>query len=241
MENDLKGKTILVTGAGLGIGNALCKRLHQLECKVIGVDKDAAQLEVLKKECPGTSTIAVDLSDWKKTKAALKDVEPLDGLANIAGVTIVKPFEEFTEEEFDFIFNVNIKGVFNVTQTLSPKLKDGAAVVNMSSQAARRALLGHTVYTASKAAVDYLSKSLALEFGPRKIRVNSLNPTAILTNMGRAVWSDPAKSGPLLNRIPLRRFGEVHEAVDALVFLLSNKSSYINGHSLPLEGGYSVA
>lgn len=103
------------------------------------------------------------------------------------------------------IFNVNIKGVFNVTQTLSPKLKDGAAVVNMSSQAARRALLGHTVYTASKAAVDYLSKSLALEFGPRKIRVNSLNPTAILTNMGRAVWSDPAKSGPLLNRIPLRR------------------------------------
>lgn len=97
---------------------------------------------------------------------------------------------------------------------------------------------GHSVYSATKGAVDSLTQSLALELGPRKIRVNSVNPTVILTKMGRQNWSDPAKSEPLLKNIPLRRLGEVFEVVDAIVYFLSEKSSFINGHSLPIEGGY---
>lgn len=128
--------------------------------------------------------------------------------------------------------------MFHVTQKLSGRFKSGSSVVNVSSLASKVGIVGHSVYSATKAAVDSLTKSLALEWGPRNIRVNSVNPTVIMTKMGRENWSDPAKSTPLLNNIPLHRFGEVSEVVDAIVFLLSDKSSYINGTCLPLEGGY---
>jgi L-xylulose reductase len=129
---------------------------------------------------------------------------------------------------------------FNVLQSLLPKLNDGASIVNISSLAGLRAFHGHSVYSASKAGLDALTKSLAVELGPRRIRVNSVNPTVILTRMGRENWSDPAKAGPLLSKIPLGRFGEVNEVVDPVVYLLSDQSSFINGHCLPIEGGFQA-
>lgn len=136
---------------------------------------------------------------------------------------------------------MNIKAVFNVTQALLPKLRNGSSIVNVSSLAASRSFAGHTAYSATKAALDSLTKSLALELAERKIRVNSVNPTVVLTRMSLENWSDPAVSGPLLARIPLKRFGEVHEVVDAIGYLLSSKSSFVNGHHINLEGGYSVS
>jgi len=79
---------------------------------------------------------------------------------------------------------------------------------------------------------------MALELGPHKIRVNSVNPTVVLTSMGKMAWSDPAKAGPMLAKIPLGRFAEVEEVVDAVIFLLSDKSSMINGVALPIDGGF---
>lgn len=138
-------------------------------------------------------------------------------------------------------FDVNIKAVFNVTQTLLPFLKENSSVVMVSSLASPRSFDGHSVYSATKAALDSLTRSLALELGPRKIRVNSVNPTVVLTKMGRENWSDPNKAKPLLDRIPQRRFCEVHEVVDGILYLLSKHSSFVNGHHLSLEGGYSVS
>lgn len=130
--------------------------------------------------------------------------------------------------------------MFNVSQVLAPQLLDGGRIVNVSSLASTRSFAGHTAYAASKAGVDSLTRSMALELAPRRIRVNSVNPTVILTKMGRANWSDPVKSRPLLNKIPLNRFGEVPEVIEAIMFLLSNASSFVNGESLLLDGGYSV-
>lgn len=111
----------------------------------------------------------------------------------------------------------------------------------VSSVASSRSFPGHTVYSATKAALDSLTRSLCLELASCKIRVNSVNPTVVLTKMGRENWSDPAKSEPLLARIPLNRFCSVQEVVDSIVFLLGPKSSFINGHHLLLEGGYSIS
>lgn len=111
--------------------------------------------------------------------------------------------------------------------------------MNLSSLAGLSALADHSVYSASKAGVDGLTRGWALEFGSRKIRVNSINPTVVLTKMGRANWSDPAKAEALWNKIPLHRFAEPHEVIEPILFLLSDKSSFINGHSLPIEGGFS--
>lgn len=134
--------------------------------------------------------------------------------------------------------NVNVKAVFNVTQSLLPNIVDGGSIVNISSLASLTAFEGHTIYSASKAAVDAITRNLALELGPRNIRVNSVNPTVILTKMSIVNWSDPVKAQALKNHIPLHRFGELKEVTDAIVFLLSDSSTFINGHSLPVEGGF---
>ncbi|KAM7349833.1 L-xylulose reductase [Cochliomyia hominivorax] len=241
MFEDLQNKTILVTGAGAGIGNALCKQLAELGANVIAVARSAEQLNELRKQQPTIKTLEINLKNWKEVREKLKNVPPLDGLVNNAGVAIIKPFADLTEEDFDDTFDVNIKAVFNVTQTLLPLLKENSSIVMISSLAASRSFDGHTVYSATKAAVDSLTRSLALELGSRKIRVNSVNPTVVLTKMGRENWSDPAKSTPLLSHIPQRRFCEVHEVVDSVLYLLSKHSSFVNGHHLNLEGGYSVS
>lgn len=106
---------------------------------------------------------------------------------------------------------------FNVVQTLLPKVNDGGSIVNISSIASLNSIQGHSAYSVSKAGLDSLTKSLAIELGPRNIRVNAVNPTVILTRMGLENWSDPKKAEPLLSRIPLGRFGEVKEVVDPVV------------------------
>uniref|UniRef100_A0A1I8PT90 Ketoreductase domain-containing protein n=1 Tax=Stomoxys calcitrans TaxID=35570 RepID=A0A1I8PT90_STOCA len=241
MYENMKNKTILVTGAGAGIGNDLCKQLAEAGANVVAVARSSEQLKELRSFNSSIKTFQVDLKDWSQVRQTLANVPALDGLVNNAGIAIIRPFTELTEQDFDDTFDVNIKAVFNVTQTVLPKLKENSSVVMVSSLAASRSFDGHAVYSATKAAVDSLTRSLALELGPRKIRVNSVNPTVVLTKMGRDNWSDPAKAGPLLAHIPQRRFCEVQEVVDAIVFLLSDKSSFVNGHHLNLEGGYSVS
>lgn len=119
-----------------------------------------------------------------------------------------------------------------------PQLNEGASIVNLSSLAGLNAFAGHSVYSATKGAVDALSRAFTLEFADRKIRSNCINPTVIMTQMSIRNWSDPEKANELRNRIPMHRFGEVDEVVDPVIFLLSDQSSYINGHSIPVEGGF---
>lgn len=102
------------------------------------------------------------------------------------------------------------------------------------------ALQDHVVYCASKGAVDQITRVSALELGPFNIRCNSVNPTVVLTELGRKGWSEPTKRDWMLNQIPLRRFAEVDEVVDAIVFLLSDRSSMINGAILPIDGGFTA-
>lgn len=239
--SSLSGKTILVTGAGRGIGNAIVKRLIELDARVIGISRSAQPLEELKNELKSKAftPIQLDLSNWAETRKVLGSLDvKLDGVVNNAGIAIIKPFEELTEEEYDATMNVNLKGCFNVIQSLSTKLNKGASIVNVSSLAGLKAFKDHSAYSMSKAGLDALTRSLALEFGPRGIRVNSINPTVILTSMGLENWSDPQKAAPLKAKIPLGRFGEVKEVVDPVVWLLSEESSYINGNCLPIEGGF---
>nr|CAI5860563.1 unnamed protein product [Callosobruchus analis] len=131
--------------------------------------------------------------------------------------------------------------MINVTQIVVQDLvarKAPGSIVNVSSQASLVGLNNHTVYCATKGAVDSFTRAAALEYGPKNIRVNAVNPTVIMTDMGRLGWSDPKVANPMLEKIPLRRFGEVHEVVDAVTYLLSDKASMITGTCLPIDGGY---
>lgn len=241
MEITFTGKRALVTGAGKGIGRDAVKALLKCGAEVIAVSRTQTDLDSLKAECPSVTPVCVDLADWDSTGKALQDVGPVDLLVNNAAVATLQPFLEVTPQEFDKSFSVNVKAALRVAQIVARGMKSrgsGGSIVNVSSQASQCALQDHAVYCATKGALDMLTKVMALELGPHKIRVNSVNPTVVMTAMGRIGWSDPMKAGPMMSRIPLGKFAEVEDVVNAILFLLSEKSAMITGATLPVDGGF---
>ncbi|CAG0880379.1 unnamed protein product [Cyprideis torosa] len=241
----LKDKRILVTGAGRGIGRALVKRLYGIGAQVIALSKTKDFLESLKSECPDIQIVQQDLSNWNETRERvewrpLESLPSVDGLVNNAGISILEPFLEVKEETFDKLMNVNVKAVLNVSQIIATRMiKDGkeGSIVNISSIGGIHPRRNHFSYNTSKAALDMMTKVMALELGPHKIRTNSLNPGITMTDMGKMAWSDPEKVDPELQRTPLKRFAEVEEVVDGICFLLSPSSAIINGACIVQDGG----
>lgn len=134
-----------------------------------------------------------------------------------------------------------MKAIINITQIVAQGMidrKSGGAIVNMSSQAGLAALADHLVYSAAKGAVDAITRVLALEYGPYGIRTNSVNPTVTWTDMAKVGWSDPKVASDMISKIPLGRFAQPSEVVDAIMYLLSDRSSMINGITLPIDGGF---
>lgn len=137
----------------------------------------------------------------------------------------------------------HLRAAMVLAQEVSSRLiqaRRPGAIVNVSSTASRLGQAGHTAYGASKAALDSLTRSMAVELGPHGIRVNAVNPTVTLTDMASRVWSDPARSTPLLDRIPLGRFAEPHEVADVVLYLLGDGAAMINGVCLRVDGGHLV-
>ncbi|XP_063077280.1 L-xylulose reductase [Engraulis encrasicolus] len=241
MEITFAAKRALVTGAGKGIGRATVLALARCGAEVTAVTRTQADLESLVRECPSVTPVCVDLSDWGATEAALKKVGPVDLLVNNAACAMLQPFLEVTEEQFDMSFNINVKAALHVAQLVARGMKErgaGGSIVNVSSQASQSALRDHAVYCASKGALDMLTKVMAMELGPYQIRVNSINPTVVMTDMGRIGWSDPEKARGMTSRIPLGKFAEVDDVVNSILFLLSDKSAMTNGVILPIDGGF---
>ncbi|XP_026495881.1 D-erythrulose reductase-like [Vanessa tameamea] len=241
MEISFKGKRILVTGAGQGIGRGIAIELWRAGANIVALSRTRSHLESLQSEYPSIDIVDVDIADWDTTREVIESLGHFDALVNNAAVAICEPFLTCSSADYNKIFDVNVKAVLNVSQVIARKMvenKIAGTIVNISSQASKAALKDHALYSASKAALDALTRAMALELGPYGIRVNSVNPTVIMTAMAKVGWSDPVKSSEMLAKIPLGRFGEVSEVVNAVVFLLSEKSSMINGVELPIDGGF---
>jgi L-xylulose reductase len=234
------GKMALVTGAGRGIGRATAKALVAAGAVTYGLSKTKENLDSLKSECPDIRTVCVDLSDWDATKKAVEDIGPIDLLVNNAGVLQLHSFLEVEPQKFDEIYNVNVKALMCVSQVVAKGMIArgcSGSIVNVSSVGSSRAVKSYSAYGSSKAAVDQLTRIMALELGPHKIRVNSVNPTVVMTDLGKITWADPARSVPFLARHPLGKFAEEDDVANAIMFLLSDKAGMIDGHSLPIDGG----
>lgn len=243
MDINFKGQRALVTGAGKGIGRSTAKMLVDCGAEVIALSRTQADLDSLKVEVPTIQTVCLDLSDIEAATKKIESLGDIHLLVNNAGIAILGPFEEIKFEDFDKIFSVNVKAPLFIAQVVAKQMiarGSGGAIVNVSSQASMIALKDHTLYCSTKAAMDMFTKSLALELGPHKIRVNAVNPTVVLTDMGRLGWSDPAKAKPMLDTIPLGRFAEVEDVVHSIIYLLSDKANMITGTMLPIDGGRLV-
>jgi len=239
------GKRVLVTGAGKGIGRQVCIDLAKSGAFVIAVSRTEDDLISLRKELdkfgPCCQTILADIEDFKSIKQVAQKAGDVDLLVNNAGVAKLQPFLELSVEDWDTTLNVNLRSVFLLSQVICKGMVSrgkGGAVVNVSSQASVIALDKHVAYCASKGGLDQLTRSMALELGKHNIRVNSVNPTVVLTDMGKKNWSAPHVAEPMLKKIPLGRFAIPSEVSDSILYLLSDNASMVSGVTLPVDGGF---
>ncbi len=234
------GKRALVTGAGKGIGRVIASVLAESGASVVALSRTPSELDSLKREI-GCETIVADLADPDVAHNAAEKAEPIDLLVNNAGVAILEPFLDATAEAFDTTFAINVRAAMLVSQVVARGMiarGRGGAIVNVSSQASKIGLADHTTYCASKGALDNLTRTMALELGPHGIRVNAINPTVVMTPMGKRAWADPAKGGPMLARIPLGKFAEPEDVAHLVAYLLSDQADMIHGVTLPIDGGF---
>lgn len=233
------GKTVIITGAGRGIGLETARHLAAQGAQIVGIARTQADLDALAAET-GARTIAAELGDPAQARRAAKDALPADLLVNCAGMNILEPFLEMTDEAFDRVYAVNTRAAYIVAQEYARAriaAGGGGAIVNVSSMSALVGFADHAAYCASKAGLDGLSRVMANELGPHGIRVNCINPTVTWTDLAAEAWSDPAKSEPMLARIPLGRFAETGDIASIIAFLLSDASAFLNGTSIPVDGG----
>ncbi|HEY9029521.1 MAG TPA: SDR family oxidoreductase [Burkholderiaceae bacterium] len=238
---DFSGRRALVTGASSGIGRAVAVRLAQAGAQVTAIGRNAAALAALHTEA-GCTPLVLDVADAPALERALAPLPAFDLVVNCAGIALLEPAAEMQAGSFDAVMAVNARAAALVASRCGRAMIAAGvrgSIVNVSSQAALVALDAHLCYCASKAAMDAVTRSLCLEFGPHGIRVNSVNPTVTLTPMAEQAWSDPAKSAAALKNIPLGRFAQVEEVVAPILFLLGDGASMVSGVALPVDGGYT--
>ena len=238
---DFNGRPILVTGASGGIGAATVRQLVAAGADVIASGRSSEALGSLAAET-GARTVTFDLTSEQEVRDALGDLD-VYGVVNCGGYggEIATPMDTDIAV-FDKAIAINARGallVIKYTSRSMIRLGRGGSIVNVSSQASLVALNGHISYGSSKAALDNITRVSALELGQYNIRVNSVNPTVVMTPMSAWYWGREDIEGPFLAAMPLGRWATEDEIATPIVFLLSDGASMISGVSLPIDGGYS--
>ena len=239
---DFKSRRVLVTGASKGIGREIAAMLTRFNSRVVALSRTEKDLQTLKEET-GCEIVIGDLADAASARRAAEQAGEIDLLVNNAGVAILQSFLDTTVEAWDLQMAVNLRSVAIVSQVIAAQMINRGirgSIVNVSSMSAFQALENHAAYCASKAGLDQLTKVMAVELGKYGIRANAVNPTVVLTEMGKRAWSDPEKGGPMLRRIPLGRFAECEDIASVVCFLLSDSAAMLNGLSLRIDGGFLV-
>ena len=240
MDIQFNGKRALVTGGGRGIGKQIALLLDEMGAEVTVIDKIQEDMDSLSKEI-SCKTINADISDALSARQAAEQAGDIDLLVNCAGIVVLQPFLETTVENFDESMAVNVRAAMIISQVVARGMidrKQNGAVVNISSVASVIGLADHTTYCISKAGVDELTRVMALELGPHKIRVNAVQPVTTMTPMAIKAWSDPKKKAWMLEKIPVGRFNEPIDVANAVAWLLSEKADMVHGALLPVDGGF---
>lgn len=235
------GKTALVTGGSRGIGRAICLRLAAEGAEVlVHYHRDeAAAREV----AAGGRILQADLASPAEIDRLFNELGDarLDFLINNAGVWLPSPLGDTTAERMDRIIDTNLKGPFWLVNRAVPLLRQGARIVNISSVAAKTGVAGgRSLYGASKAALESLTRNWAMELAPRGILVNAVEPGYLATDMTAAHFKDPAVLQRALDRHPLGRMGTPEDVADLVAFLCSEDARFVTGQSLNVSGGFVI-
>ena len=242
----LDGHRVLVTGAGRGLGAAIAHGLADLGAAGYGTSRDHETAREIAERF-GTVPLVLDVSDVGAIRAFIErlneSVGGVDMLVNNAGVNITSAAIDVTEADWDAVLATNVKGSFFLSTALARgwlERRTGGAIVNVASQAGLVAIEERASYGTSKAGLIHLTKILALEWASYGIRVNAVAPTFVRTELTASTLGRPDWAAELLTRIPVGRFGEPEDVVGAVAFLLGDAASLVTGHTIVVDGGYTI-
>ena len=243
---DLKDKKIIVTGASGGIGNAIIKKLSEVGANILASGTRIEKLEELKKNFKNIKILRCDMSESSKIEEFIENATNelggnLDCIINNAGITQDNLAIRMSLEEWQKVINVNLTSTFLMSKFAIKKMlkNKSGKIVNITSVVGHTGNLGQANYTASKAGIIAMSKSLAIEYAKKNINVNCISPGFIKTAMTDKI-EDKFKEA-IISKIPSSRLGEPDDIANAVLFLSSNQSNYINGETLHVNGGMYMA
>ena len=238
---NFKDKKILITGATGGIGNAIVKKFIELEGTVFATGTKKDKLEELKSKYPNIKIKQFDISEHSKIEKFIdgvaSELDGLDILINNAGMNMDNLSLRMKDEEWKKVIDINLSSTFLLAKhSIKTMLKNKfGRVVNIASVVGHTGNLGQSNYTASKAGIVAMSKSLAIEYAKKNINVNCISPGFIKTTMTDKI--DDKFKETIISKIPSGRLGEPEDVANAVIFLASNQSNYINGETLHVNGG----
>ncbi|MBY5942701.1 glucose 1-dehydrogenase [Halomonas sp. DP5N14-9] len=239
----LEGKRALVTGASKGLGLACACALAQAGAAVTLVARQADELERVRAALSDAGhrvdCLALDVTDLDAVQRALA-TQAFDILVNNAGTNRPKPLDEISVDDYDSVMNLNVRAAYFLAQTVARRMPAGGSIINMSSQMGHVGAANRTLYCASKAAMEGMTKAMAVELGPVGIRANTLCPTFVETPMTRPFFERPGFRDEVLAKIPLGRLGQVEDIMGPLVFLASAASALVSGSALMVDGGWTA-
>ena len=248
---DLTGSTALVTGSSMGIGNALARGLAEAGARVVLNGRNAARLaeaaQVLRDAGHEVHELPFDACDAEAAAEAVNRFEagqgPIDILVNNAGMQHRAPLEDFPIADFDRLMRTNVSSVFYVGQAVARHMipRGAGKIINIASVQSQLARPGIAPYTASKGAVANLTKGMATDWAKHGLQINAIAPGYFDTPLNAALVADPEFCAWLEKRTPAGRWGRVEELVGACVFLASAASSFVNGHTLYVDGGITAS
>lgn len=240
MTNEFKGKRVIITGAGKGIGRATASLMAARGAYVIAMARTKADLDSLEAETKGSS-IPVDLTDPDAARTSMTQAGTCDFLVNCAGTNVLESLVDMTDEGYAAVLDLNLRAALICAQEFAKaRIAAGGsgAIVNVTSIAGHRGFHDHLCYAASKAGLEGATRVMARELGPHGIRVNAVAPTVTMTELAAEAWSDPAKKDPMMVRHPMERFAEVDDVSRSIAMLLSEHTPLVTGAVLPIDGGF---
>ena len=245
---DNKKKVALVTGGGSGIGLAIAEKFVESGILTVIVGRDVKKLEAAKDKLGDNCIyISADLTELSSIPALVEKIKKehgdIDILVNNAGINMKKEFLEVTDEDFIRIINTNVSAVFSLSREVVKGMaaKGSGSIINISSMASQYGIPKVIAYTASKSAVEGMTRAMAVELSPKGIRVNCIAPGFIATDMSaKALNSDPERKAKVMGRTPMGYLGQPADIGEAALFLATDASKYITGVVLPVDGGNSV-
>lgn len=246
--NKAENKIAVVTGGGSGLGFAIAKKFTENNITTVIVGRDEQKLAAAEEKLGGLcEAFSCDLSDLKAIPKLIDDVinrfGKIDILVNNAGINQKKEFTEVSDEEFARIINTNVNAVFAISREAVKHMKaaGSGSIINISSMAAQYGLPKVIAYSASKTAVDGLTRAMAVELAPFGIRTNAIAPGFIYSDMtATALDSDPERKAKVFSRTPMGKMGQAEDIGEAAYYLATDAAKYVTGVVLPVDGGNSV-